>query len=325
MAQISLPRRVHDRSRFSLGFLSAASLGLIGLLAGSTLLGAASARQAPPSLEEAEADRELRIEPASLRLQVGETAQITAAVVGADGSPQEAELMFFSRSRRSVTVGRTDGVVTALKPGSFEVIIRERRQDAGENQEGRAKASPRLSGTVSVVVVPPPMATLEILEPVTGFYSGTSAALVVRGLDEDGNEREKFETRWTVSPAEVATIDAFGELMLHGVGSATVQAEAEGHVATREIEVVTNPVDRLEIRADLESVRTGDVVHLAVSAFDAAGAPLTGVPVELSFRARPTDTLGPGTYEVTVYMRSNDGSSTMILDETVVTAVLFLD
>ena len=55
-----------------------------------------------------------------------------------------------------------------------------------------------------------------------------------------------------------------------------------------------NPIARLVIEADDDAPRTGDVVHLRVDAYDAAGEIITDVPVEMTFRARTDDDLGPG-------------------------------
>lgn len=46
----------------------------------------------------------IQVEPASLNLDVGESAQLEARVVDAEGAEREAPILFFSRDRRSVGV-----------------------------------------------------------------------------------------------------------------------------------------------------------------------------------------------------------------------------
>ncbi|QDV08467.1 LVIVD repeat protein [Planctomycetes bacterium Poly30] len=244
--------------------------------------------------QEAEPTRTLQVEPSELTLEVGESAKISAQALGADGSPEDAELMFFSRSRRELTVGREDGVVTGLKPGTYEVIIRERRNEAGENQEGRAGVNARLSGTVQVTVKALPLERIEMIVPAAGLWAGTSAMFEAMGVDAEGGIREELRPSWTSSDPAVASFDSYGELTLHAPGTFTATVEAEGKTARRELTVEANPIERIEIVSDLAAPRTGDVIHLEISAYDAAGALVPAVPVDVSFRARTDDTLGAG-------------------------------
>lgn len=270
-------------------------LGLLVPVAASSVLSPLSQEGSKEAGQAAaEPTRTLRIEVAELTIDVGESAKISAQAVGVDGQPEDAELMFFSRSRRELTVGREDGMVTGLKPGSYEVIIRERRNQAGENQAGRAAVGPRLSGTVKVTVKAPALDRIEMSVPAAGLWSGTSVMVVATGLDAEGRVREELVTTWTSSAPGVASFDGFGELTLHGPGTFTATVSAEDKTAQQELTVQANPIARLEVVLDNPAPRTGDVVHLEISAFDAAGDLVPSVPVDLAFRARMDDTLGPG-------------------------------
>ncbi len=243
-------------------------------------------------VEEAAPSRTLRLDPLEITLGVGETAQLTAQALNADGEPEEAELGFFSRSRKSVSVGRTDGMLTAMKPGSFEIIVRERLKEAPANQEGRAETMVRLSGVIKVTVLARPLESLELIAPDHGLYVGTVAAFSAKGTDVQGSVRDDLVLEWTSSDPSVASFDAFGELVLHQAGTATATVTAEGLSASADLTVVENPVARMELAGDLDKPRTGDVMHWEVAAFDADGAALDDVPVEVTFMARTEDTLG---------------------------------
>ncbi|MGK0481879.1 MAG: hypothetical protein ACJAQ3_001857, partial [Planctomycetota bacterium] len=204
----------------------------------------------------AEDGRSLRIEPAELTIEVGESAQINAQALDANGEPEDAELMFFSRSRRELTVDRAEGVVTGLKPGTYEVIIRERQQSAGENQEGRASVNARLSGTVKVTVKALPLERIEMSAPDAGLWVGTSVAMGASGFDNSGGERDKLDATWSSSDPSVASFDGFGELTLHTAGTFTASVEAEGMALSQELTVQANPIVRMEVVPDITAPRT---------------------------------------------------------------------
>ena len=83
-----------------------------------------------PFAQEATDTRTPVIEPSEIAPEIGETADFTTRVVDAAGEPVEARLLYFSRNRRSVKVSRADGsgsgTVTALKPGTVEIVVTRR-------------------------------------------------------------------------------------------------------------------------------------------------------------------------------------------------------
>lgn len=243
--------------------------------------------------QETAAARTLRIEPTELTLDVGEAAQLEASVIGLDGQATDDQLLFFSRGRRQVSVTR-EGLVTAIKPGTVNIIVRERRRRAGENQEGRAGVGERLTATVKVTVRPPALERVELGLPGTAVYAGTAVELGVRAIDINGDEREDPAVSWAGGAEGIASVDAFGQLSVEGPGRFTVTATVDGKSASAELEALPNPITRLAIEGDLEAPRTGDVVHLRVDAYDADGKIVTDVPVDMTFVGQPDDTLGPG-------------------------------
>ncbi|MEM1451878.1 MAG: Ig-like domain-containing protein [Planctomycetota bacterium] len=263
------------------------------LLALAAFVGLAVPAAATPQEDaSAEPARTLRIEPIEVTLDVGETAQIVAEVLGADGKAEESKLMYFSRSRRRVSVTR-EGLITAVKPGTVDIVVRERRRRAGENQEGRASVGTRLSGTVTVTVRPPALERVEMVAPEGRLYSGTAAQFGVRAIDINGDERDDPQASWTSSDTDVASFDAHGELTVHASGTFVASVEVEGKSTESAMTTIANPIARLVIESDLPNPRTGDVVHLRVDAFDDGGTIITDVPVEMTFSARPDDDLGP--------------------------------
>ena len=272
--------------------ISRRPLGL-ALLAGLLLPAAATAHPLTQEAQASAAARELRIEPRKIVLDVGETARIDARVVDAAGQTVEAQLLFLSRGRRTASVTR-EGVVKGMKPGTAQIIVRERRRRAGENQEGRANVGARLSGTVEVTVRPPALERLELVTPASGVFQGTAVTLGLLAVDVNGDAREKPRAAWTSSAPEIASVDAHGELTVHGAGAFQVTATLDGKEAAASLEARANPIARVVIESDLDAPRTGDVLHLRVDAYDAKDELVLDVPVDMTFMARPDDTLGPG-------------------------------
>ena len=242
--------------------------------------------------EEAPPERKLEVEPTQLELQVGDKAKLVARVVDGEGQVLEEEVFFFSRGRRSVTVDK-EGNVEALAPGSFTIVVRTRRARRSDNdQQSRALLGERLTATVSVTILPPPLERIELAEPVEGVFAGTSSTLIVSAFDVNGGARPEAAVKLTSSDPRVASFDPFGQLLAHAPGTITAVAEAQGLRTELALNVLPNPVASLALAADADTARTGDVLHFEVTASDAAGATVTGVPVLLTFLARPDDDLG---------------------------------
>ena len=66
---------------------------------------------------------QIRVTPAKLTLKIGEEIQLEVQALDVGGRPVDAQIFFFSRDRRSVSVDR-NGIVKAIKPGSFQIIAR---------------------------------------------------------------------------------------------------------------------------------------------------------------------------------------------------------
>ncbi len=232
------------------------------------------------------------VEPASLKLEVGESASLKARVVDGNGQTVEGEVFFFSRGRRSVTID-DDGTVEALAPGNFTIVARTRRRGStGEGQESRSLLGERLTAEIPVTVLPPPLVGMTIVLPEGRLYAGTAVPIRVEGVDDRGAARGVDELVLTSSDPAVGMITPFGQLELLSPGRFTAAAKAEGVLSTEDLEVLANPVASLALEADADEARTGDVLHFSPVARDVNGSPVAGVPVRLSLAVRPDDDLG---------------------------------
>ena len=226
------------------------------------------------------ADGSVRVTPASLTLPIGEQATLAAEVLDAGGRPVDGRVLFFSRARRALRCSR-QGELTAVSPGKHEVLARAMI-------DGR-----RGPETVVVVTVPhPEPAGIELVEPPSKIYSGTSVRIEAAVVDKDGVAREDLALTYRSSDAACVKVDGFGFAHAVAPGEAAVAVQGGGLTSVLALKVLPNPVKSLTVTSSHRRARTGDVVSFGAVLRGAGGADVDGVPVAFSMRAMPDDTLG---------------------------------
>lgn len=229
------------------------------------------------------AAQSLEIEPASPTVQVGETQQLTAFYVDAEGTRQrDTTVVFFSRSDAAPT-SRT-GEVTAEAPGTHEVVAL--RPGTGEQD--------RLVKRISVTVPQPAVARVVFENPPEQIYAGTQVPLSVKALAANDREREDVTLQVESSDPGVAAVDRLHRLQGKAPGSVTLTTRAEGHEATTTVEVVENPVASLELAGGADSARTGDVLDFEARAQDENGGTVDDAPIRYAVRTDHTGPRAPG-------------------------------
>ncbi len=219
--------------------------------------------------------------PPQLMLPVGQEAKLEAEVVDIGGRPVSGvRVVFFSRARRSLRVGR-DGTVKAIKPGVHTVVARAARS---------GRRGPSTSITIRVPYPTPAAITFRALPE--RVYVGAPVRISAAVVDDSGGERTDLEAVISSSNPGCATVDAFGFVTGVAPGKVTVRAASEGLSVNRTIQVVENPVTSMTLTPGSTEARTGDVITFQCSARDGGGAELSDVPVHYSFHARPDDNLG---------------------------------
>ena len=232
-------------------------------------------------------DWTLDVEPARLTLEVGETLTLTATVRDADGQEvEDAPVVFFSRSRRSVGVTR-GGEVEAYRPGDFTLVALVPRE-AGDDSR-RPDAAVRVE--VPVTVPLPPISQVTYVELPPKFYVGTRPRFHVAIVDTTGTDRHDVEPRYSTSDGAIAEVDAFGFTTLHQSGRVDVTVTVQDVSETVAIEVEANPVVALDLLASRDAALTGDVVRFTPVAKDARGLPVRGVPVQLAVTGETAPTI----------------------------------
>ena len=154
----------------------------------------------------------------------------------------------FSRAD-GIIVDRDLGKITANKPGNHEVVA------LCVSQDGQ-----RLSRTFNVEVNYPKTKEIKIELGGDKIYSDTYVPLNFEVIDELGYKRDNVLFKLS-SSNNVLEVDNYNNVKAIKPGSASLEASYDGISANIKINVLKNPVTKIEINSNLEVARTGDVVE----------------------------------------------------------------
>lgn len=217
------------------------------------------------------AQKEIVIEPANISMDVGEKKQLTAYVTE-DGKRLDDKVRLFSRARKSLFIDSTM-MATAYLPGTFTVIAIA----AGERKN------------FEITVNFPPVTEIKIDAVPNNIYAGTPVTLNFIVMDKAGLTRDNVPVEFTSKNERIARVDAFGNITTLAPGKTTITAKAENIVNTIAVNVVKNPIARIELTADGDEARTGDVFHFTARAMDAKGNVIEDAPITYSFNGKADD------------------------------------
>ena len=270
---------------------------IITLLLGALAIAQYAAAQVPTTVE-------FENEPPTLK--VGDSVQLRAVLRDEDGNviPDAQILYFGSRVNLNVT---PSGFVTAIRPGTHSVTAMAPENPFEGNPDSYTSGfDPGIRAYLDITVEEPPLVEIAITGVPATLYAGTTATVQVVGTDATGLKRQGLVPELRVDQERVAETDGFGTVAGLRPGAAVLTASVDGVEARLPFDVVSNPVRSLEIAPSMSAARTGDVIHFDVTARDADGNVITGVPVMYSLQTRP-DPSHPES--------RGAGASAMILDD----------
>jgi hypothetical protein len=241
--------------------------------------------QTPPAPEAKPAS--IEVSPSSLRLEVGQKQQLTAAVKDENGNVLPgAQVVFFSGSRKAVGV-TPSGLVEAYRPGEHKVVALSPLNPFEGEPDSYTSGNPGIRAEVVVTVPTPPLEALEFLGLPKTIYAGTTLPVRVNAKDVTGERRGDVRASLAVSDPQMATTDGIGEVTFSKPGKVTLTASAESVKATADLVVVENPIRSLELTASKPEARTGDVIHFRAVAKDAEGRAVEDAPLTFVLANRP--------------------------------------
>ena len=216
----------------------------------------------------------VQVSPATLSLEVGETATVSATAYDAAGNVIDVPFIYFSRDGRgSLAIDRTTGEIEAFRGGEFEVLA-------------RVLGPTRISGTMTVNVAFPPLDRVEISRDGGRYYVGVTMRHKATVIDQADDVRGDVSVTWSTSDESVATVDRFGVFTAHVPGQVTLSAAAEGVVGEITYEVADNPVTAMAVEASQSRGRTGDVIRFTATA-SSTGGTVDDIPVTFGLMSDP--------------------------------------
>ncbi len=225
----------------------------------------------------------LRAEPAAPSFTAG--SSIPFRIVAVDASGNEVQGVDVRVFGRGLQVG--DGTLSGSTGGEYTVIA------SLVVPAGYQGQPPTIQ--VPVEVSWPSVARIDVM-PVGDetLYEGTRMRHRAEAFHGDGTERPGADFAWSSSNPEVASVDAYGTVVAHAPGSATIYADYEGTRGSLEYEVEAFPATELEIRGGQDQARQGDVLSFEAFASGAGGS-VDDLPVLWTSTFIPDDTINaPG-------------------------------
>jgi uncharacterized protein YjdB len=190
---------------------------------------------------------------------VGQTIQATANYTVSNCSPTPT--LTWTSDNNAVATVASDGRVTGVTPGG-PVLIR-----AATNGQ---------SGTVSITVVPVPVATVAISPTTASVIVGQTTTLTATARDGAGNALTGRTVVWTTSSASLATVNGGVVTGVAPGGPVTITATVEGVGATAAITVNPIPVATVTLSQTTGTLVPTQTLDLTVTARDGANNILTG-------------------------------------------------
>ena len=229
----------------------------------------------------------IQVEPSQVTLAVGEKTTLVATVRDADGDlVSDPTILFYSRSRRSVSVSRS-GEVEAHRAGEFTLIalVPKDPEDTGRRPDAAARVE------ITVTVPQPPIEAVAFVTVPPKFYVGTRPQVQAEATDAMGVARHDVAVAYASGDVAIAEVDRHGFLTLSAPGRVELSVRAGEAVDTVTVKVEPSPITALELLSSAETARTGQVVRLTAIAKDARGLAVRGVPVQLGVAGTTAPTI----------------------------------
>ena len=251
------------------GVATVSATGLVTALSpGGAIITATSEGKSAPSSVTVSAIpvATVRVSPATLSLVDGQTAQLQAEPLDAQGQPLVDRVILWSTSNASIATVTSTGLVTAHVPGTVVITA------TCEGQRGTVTVTVNLPAP-NVVVVTPAQVLLQ---------QGATTQLTAQVLDALGRVVPSSLVTFTSSNAAVAAISPSGLLTGVAPGAATISATSGGMTGTAQVTVTNVPVASVAVTPNAPTIQVGKTVALTAQALNGSGQPLPGRTVAWS-------------------------------------------
>ena len=201
------------------------------------------------------------VTPAAVSVEAGLTAQLSATVRDASGTPLTGRVCTWASNNTVVAgVNPTSGLVSGFNPGSASVTA---------TCEG-------VSGAASVTVTPAPVATISLSPSSFTLTTGQAQQVTPTLRDARGAQLSGREVSWSSSNTAAATVSASGVVTAVAPGTTTIVATSEGVQASASVTVTIPAVATVTVSPSSVNLTLGATQQLSAIARDAQGNIITG-------------------------------------------------
>lgn len=251
------------------GVATVSASGLVTALSpgGAIITATSEGRSSPASITvTAIPVASIDLQPNTQTLVVGQTAQLQAQPLDAQGNPLVGRVVLYFTNNASVATVTSTGVVTGQAQGSATITA----TSEGKSATTAVTVNPR---TPNAVIVTPAQVLVE---------EGNTAALSAQVLDNLGQPIPNSVIMFSTSDAAVATVSSSGVVTGVMPGKATISATSGGKTGTAEVTVTPTPVASVVVTPAQPTIVQGVSIGLTAQAFSANGQPLAGRTVSWS-------------------------------------------
>src|SRR5215213_1446251 len=246
----------------------------------------------------------VRLTPTTRDLLVGQTVQLSAQPVDAQGNALSGRPVTFTTSSATVATVSTLGVVTALAPGSAIITA---------TAEGKNAVA-----TITVATVP--VASVAV-SPISGpLVVGQTTQLSAEARNVSGQPLAGRTILWSTNAPNVASVSSTGLVTALAPGNATISATSEGKAGTVAVVVNPKPVSAVVVSPGQASVIVGQTMQLSGQVTDEQGNPLPGRPISFTSGSPNVATVtaaglvtgvSPGAATITATSEGKTGTATI--------------
>ncbi len=204
----------------------------------------------------------VEVSPASGTVVAGRSVQLTARAKDAAGNVIPGGTVVWLSGPFEIAAVDQAGLVRAFRQGNLKVLARV---------GGKV-------GSADFTVLPKPAVKVTIGAEAGRLVPGGAVRLTATATTEDDEPLLGPAMAFRSSAPAVASVDQAGVVTGRAPGSATITATTAGVAGSLRVEVIENPVTRLEVTGPAAG-RTGDVLRMGARAFDRSGGTVADAPI----------------------------------------------
>ena len=245
--------------------------------------------------------------PNILSMSAGQTTQMSATARDAGGAVLTGRPVTWSTSRPGVAAVTSQGLVTAVAPGTATITATVEGHD----------------GTSALTVSSFPVGSVTVQPQASSVIQGASVQLTAIVRDVMGALANDRAVAWRSSNTAIATVSGTGVVTGVTLGVATISATSEGQTGSASVTVTPVPVAVVSVQPPTTSVTAGQTTTLTTVVKDSAGNTLSGRTVTWSSSPAAVATVSPagvvsgvaaGTATVTATSEGKSGTATVTVN-----------